>query len=54
MSILLFVWKKIIETLFTNCFFLIHLYTQSMHLLGHPAYMKMWIILLKMIYIFWN
>jgi len=25
-----------------------------MDLSGHPAYMKMWIILLKMIYIFWN
>jgi len=25
-----------------------------MHLFGHPEYIKMWIILLKMIYIFWT
>jgi len=48
---LLFVWKHFWQPSPPTVFFK---YTQSMHLLGHPAYMKMWIILMKMIFIFWN
>jgi len=46
-----FVWKLFGNPLYQ--LFLLNTH-KSMHLLGHPAFMKMWIILLKMIYIFWN